>query len=127
MTSVMELLGHMAVFILILVEFGFNFPDDYSALHSFSIACKSASCFQILMKKYLPLVIEILTNIIILYRIFICIFSQKNMKLTLWINIIFLNFIVTVSKMSKILREISFILREECTINLNMYSAMKRM
>lgn len=39
----------------------------------------------------------------------------------------FLNFIVTVSKMSKILREISFILAEECTINLNMYSAVKRM
>lgn len=29
--------------------------------------------------------------------------------------------------MSKILREISFILAEECIINLNMYSAMKRM
>lgn len=123
----MELLGHMAVFILIFVEFGFNFPNGYSAICSFLNSMQKCLLFPNTYEKYFPLVIEILTNIIISHRVFICIFSQNTYEANTVEKYDFLNFIVTVSKMSKILREISFILAEECTINLNMYSAMKRM
>lgn len=69
---------------------GFNFQDGYSAICSFLNSMQKCLLFPNTYEKYFPLVIEILTNIIISHRAFICIFLHKILtKLTLWKNMIF--------------------------------------